>query len=307
MNDRQRIILYVPGIKPKPPVDVHRANLLRCLQEGLRRTSPGVARQLADDPDCLHVASWPHLMYPSPSDPGVDAPGLERLLRLPGPEQRDLEEARHWQLALLRVTYLLSDALPFLIDWVANPKVKETLIDSLRYLRNEGGLGQRIREFVAGALHDAWGDGRRILLIAHSMGSVIAFDTLWELSRRQQSALRVDTFMTLASPLGLNFMRHRLLSRRAAGAERYPDNIRCWHNLAAVGDLIALQRRLEPDYREMLDLGLIESIVDETDLHNYFRGPHGLNVHKCYGYMINPQVARAVAAWWPETVTAGTA
>jgi hypothetical protein len=298
MNARQRIILYVPGMKPKPPALVHRANLLRCLQEGLRRTSPAVARELAADPDCLRLVPWPHLFYPAPSDASLDAPGVERLLRLPGPEQADLEEARHWHKTLRRLTYLLSDALPFLIDWVADPKIKETLLDSLRYLRDDGGVGQRIREFVGGALHDALGEGHRVLLIAHSMGSVIAFDVLWELSRVQNNPARVDTFMTLASPLGLNFMRHRLLGRHAAGAGRFPANIRRWHNLAAVGDLIALQRSMSRDYREMLDLGLVEEIVDETDLHNYFRGQHGLNVHKCYGYMINPQVAAGIAAWW---------
>ena len=300
MSGQERLILYVPGMKPKPPAEVHRHNLLRCLQEGLRRTSPQVAKELAEQPDCLQMVPWTRLFYPVSSDASVDEPGLERLLSLPGPEPRDLEEARHWHKSLLRLAYLLSDAMPFLIDWIVDPKIKETMHDSLRYLRNDGGVASRIREFVSGALHDAWGGGRRLLVIAHSMGSVITFDTLWEISRRQHSDLRVDTFMSLASPLGLNFMRHRLISRQATGAERYPDNIRRWHNLSAVGDLTALQRRFARDYRQMLDLGLVESIVDETDLHNYFRGPHGLNVHKCYSYMINPQVTAGIAAWWQQ-------
>ena len=28
-----------------------------------------------------------------------------------------------------------------------------------------------------------------------------------------------------------------------------------------------------------------------------FRGPEGLNVHKCYGYMANVSVGRVIAAW----------
>ena len=298
MNGGERTILYIPGIKPKPPASVHRENLWRCLHEGLRRASPNVAAELAADPDCLQIAPWPHLFYPAPSDPRPDEPGLERLLSLPGPEARDLEEARHWHKSVQRFGYLLTDAFPFLIDWILNPGIKEAMHDSLIYLRNEGGIASRVREFVRGALRDAWGEGRRVLVIAHSMGSVIAFDVLWELSRQQHSPLRVDTFMSLASPLGLNFMRHRLLGRHASGAECYPDNIRRWHNLAAVGDLIPLQQRMAKDYRQMLELGLVEEIVDEVDLQNYFRGPHGLNVHKCYGYMINPQVAAGIARWW---------
>ena len=298
MSGGERVILYIPGIKPKPPAHVHRANLLRCLQEGLRRTSPDVAVELAAAPECLRIAPWPHLFYPAPSDPGPDEPGLERLLSLQGPEAQDLEEARHWHKTLLRLGYLLTDTFPFLVDWIVDPRIKETMHDALIYLRNDGGVGSRVREVVRGALRDAWGDGRRVLVIAHSMGSVIAFDVLWQLSREQRSPLRVDTFMTLASPLGLNFMRHRLLGSHALGAERYPDNIRRWHNLAAVGDLIALQRRMEKDYREILELGLVQEIVDEVELHNYFRGPGGLNVHKCYGYMINSRVAEGIAQWW---------
>jgi hypothetical protein len=296
----KRAILYIPGIKPKPPAAIHRLNLERCLLEGLRRTSPDVAEELATEPDCLRIAPWPHLFYPAPSDPVPDAPGIERLLKLPGPEPEDLEEARHWHKSVLRFSYLVTDAFPFLIDWVVSPRIKETMHDSLRYLRNEGGVGDRIREFVRGALHEAWADGHRLLVIAHSMGSVIAFECLWQLSRQKKDPLRVDTFMTLASPLGLNFMRHRIVNRHAQGAEKYPTNIRRWHNLAAVGDLIPLQRRMEKDYSEMLTHGLVDGIVDEVDLHNYFRGPQGLNVHKCYGYMINPQVCEAVARFWRD-------
>lgn len=298
MSQDDPIILYVPGINPKPPAAVHRENLLRCLVEGLRRTSPDVAEQLAAEPSCLRIVPWPHLFYPAPGDPAPDAPGLERLLSLPGPEPADLEESRHWHKSVLRLSYLVTDAFPFLIDWVLSPRIKETMHDSLRYLRNEGGVGSRVREFVRGALRDAWATNRRILVIAHSMGSVITYECLWQLSRQQQSPLKVDTLMTLASPLGLNFMRHRLLTRGARGAESYPSNIGRWHNLAAVGDLIALQRRLAKDFREMLELGLLEEIVDDVDLHNYWRGPQGLNVHKCYGYMINPQVCEGVARFW---------
>jgi len=298
VNTLEPVILYVPGIKPKPPAPIHRENLLRCLLEGLRRTSPDVAAELQARPQCLRIVPWPHLFYPAPSDPGPDAPYIDRMLELPGPEPADLEEARHWHKSALRLTYLLTDAFPFLIDWVVSPRIKETMQDSLRYLRNEGGVGSRVREFVRGALRDAWASDRRVLIIAHSMGSVIAYECLWQLSRQQESPIEIDTLMTLASPLGLNFMRHRILTHKATGAEQYPANIRRWHNLAAVGDLIPLQRRMARDYRQMLELGLVDEIRDDVDLHNYWRGPQGLNVHKCYGYMINPLVCEGIARFW---------
>ena len=62
-----------------------------------------------------------------------------------------------------------------------------------------------------------------------------------------------------------------------------------------------MDRRFADDYAPMLRLGLVESISDQTGLFNYFRGPEGLNVHKCYGYLVNPHTAAAVAGWWRET------
>lgn len=297
MNDTGKAIIYVPGMKPKPPAEIHRANLLRCLLEGLQRHDVQTARQLAEHEASFRLVPWPRIFYAEEKDPAPDQPGLERLLQLPGPESRDIEEAGHWHKQVARLAYLLCDTFPFLVDWVANPNVRATLQDSLRYLDNENGIASRIQEMLASELDDAAREQRAILVIAHSLGSVIAWDVLWILSRQHRADLRVD-LLTLGSPLGLNFMRHRLHGAHARGAERYPDNIRHWRNLSAIGEMTALDRRFANDYREMLRRGLVESITDETDLFNYFRGPDGLNVHKCYGYMINPRTAAAVSRWW---------
>ncbi|RMF98220.1 MAG: hypothetical protein D6727_03310 [Gammaproteobacteria bacterium] len=293
----QRRILYVPGMKPKPPAEWHERMLLRCLLTGLRRTDPVVAAELETAREVFSLVPWPHLFYTEVKDTAIDAPGLDRLLALPAPEARDIEEARHWQKQLARFAYLACDALPWLTRWIADPNVKATLQDSLRYLENRDGIAARIRELVAEALQAAAEGGRPVLLIAHSLGSVIAWDVLWSLSRQRSGPAAVD-FLTLGSPLGLNFFRHRLLGARAEGRARYPDNIRHWINLSAIGELTALDRRFADDYAPMLRLGLLDSITDETELYNYFRGAEGLNVHKCYGYLVNPHTAAAVADWW---------
>ncbi|MEO7386359.1 MAG: hypothetical protein ABIX37_05445, partial [Gammaproteobacteria bacterium] len=50
-----RRILYVPGIRAKPPPDIHRALMLRCLIEGIGRADEEVAAAFAADPDCLRL------------------------------------------------------------------------------------------------------------------------------------------------------------------------------------------------------------------------------------------------------------
>jgi hypothetical protein len=49
----------------------------------------------------------------------------------------------------------------------------------------------------------------------------------------------------------------------------------------------------------MLELGLIESITDVNGgIFNYFRDEEGLNVHRSYGYLVNPRVGEVIARWW---------
>jgi hypothetical protein len=62
-------IVYVPGIKPKPPAAEHRAALWRCLLEGVRRADAAVAGELAGQQDCFQLVSWAHVFYPTQRDP----------------------------------------------------------------------------------------------------------------------------------------------------------------------------------------------------------------------------------------------
>jgi hypothetical protein len=158
-----------------------------------------------------------------------------------------------------------------------------------------------VRQLVADALLAAWRAGDRVLLAGHSLGSVIAWDVLWEFSYRFAIPYHVDLFLTFGSPLGLRLVNSRLLGAREIGRRRYPTIIRRWANLSAVGELTALNQRMGDHFGEMLRLGLVESITDDTTLQTYFRNREGLNVHKCYGYMVNPVLAGTIARWWGGT------
>ena len=297
MSNSKDIIIYVPGMKPKPPADDHRETLWKCVVEGVRRADRTAARSLALHKEIFQLISWTSLFYSEQRDLAPDLPGVERLLRLDGPEARDVREALHWHKRIAQFVYLVSDAFPILIKLVANPDLKATLQDSLRYFRNENGVATEIRKMVSDALEAAWRTGHRIMLIGHSLGSVIAYDVLWELSRRQSSDVHVDHFMTLGSPLGLKFVKRRMLNTRHRETNQYPANIRKWSNLSAVGEMTALDRSFADDYRPMLEQNLVESITDHIELVNYFRGPEGLNVHRCYGYMVNEKTGVVIAEW----------
>lgn len=291
-------IIYVPGIKPKPPAHQHRAQLWRCLLEGARRANPATVPLLAAHPECFELVSWAPLFYRTQRDLALDLPGIERLLRLPAAEERDIREAASWGRRLTQRLYLLSDLIPPLMRLAARSELKITLRDTRRYLDNEDSVALKVRQMVSDALLAAWQAGHRVLLAGHSLGSVIAWDVLWELSHRFAVPYKVDLFLTFGSPLGLRLVSDRLLGSREFGRRRYPTIVHRWVNLSAVGELTALNQRMGDHFGEMSRLGLVESITDDTTLATYFRNGEGLNVHKCYGYMINPILAGTIADWW---------
>jgi len=292
-------ILFIPGKNPKPPAAEHRAQLLRCLVHGVARADPEVARKIAAQPEGFMLVSWNALYYDveKPLDP--DRAWIDALLARTGPSEDEVREALSWRRKLGRITVSIADLLPFLIPLLPDPAVKSTIEETRRYFRNDGGIGGRVRERLKVPLREMLARGDRILLVGHSMGSVIAYDTLWELWHIEGRRERIDTFLSLGSPLGMRFTQRRLCGARERGARRYPGNIRQWLNIAAEGDLTALDPTIADDFAAMRTYGQVDKLVDiDSGIFNYFRNAQGLNVHRSYGYLVNPRVGEVIANWW---------
>ncbi len=70
-------------------------------------------------------------------------------------------------------------------------------------------------------------------------------------------------------------------------------------NISSVGDLTALDRTFADDFSEMLALGMVNSIEDHCEgIYNFFHNEEGLNCHRSYGYLVNPDVGKVIADWW---------
>lgn len=293
--NRERII-YVTGMKPKPdPVD-HRRQLVRVLGRALARVDPEAADWLSRREQNFTLVSWTSLVYREPADISADMPGIERLIENPvaGPEDR--KAADSIGLALKRAWHLIGDSYPWLSRLIASSTLKITLDDVRLYLEDRDGIATRIRSRLIDQLIESWALGERVLLIGHSLGSVIAYDSLWHLSREAGSKGRVDLLLTMGSPLATRFIRKGLKGVDRRGAERYPDNIDRWVNVAARGEMVALHRRIKPFFAGMLRLGLVRSIEDAS-IYNHFRVGDRLNVHKSYGYLNHPVVAQLICEW----------
>ena len=300
------VILYIPGLLPKPEPEQHRDALLRCLLTGVQRLDADVASAIRETPGAFDVVSWTYDFYRTHRDFAIDAASIERVIDQEVPTPDDVAEASSWKRSLTRWIYRLGDRMPFLIPHIASERMEVHLRDLRRYLRDENGIAAHTRRMLKIPLRAATKGGHPVLLIAHSMGSVIAYESLWELTHTGRDRVLVDLLLTMGSPLGQRYMQKRLKGADRIGHDRYPNNVRHWKNLAAVGDLTALDPYLADDFAQMLELGILESFVDQP-VHTHFRLDGELNVHSEYGYLVNETTARTVADWWRATERSGSA
>lgn len=124
-----------------------------------------------------------------------------------------------------------------ILDWFRQPN--EYLGDFVKYLVSRR-IRNAIKEKLKEQLRPLTGQGFQVSIIAHSWGTVAAYDSLHDLST-EVPGLEVRSLVTLGSPL---WMVRRLLDERS-GVK--PPNLTQWQNIHARGDVIGSW--LKPAYR----------------------------------------------------------
>ena len=290
-------IIFVPGKNPKPQAAQHREMLWKTLIEGVRRADRTLASKLQAHFTQFHLISWNYLFYQIYKDITPDIPWIDALINKHGPTEQDIQEASSWHKRLDRMLFTLADHFPFIIRFLPK-EVKSAATEMNRYFNNIDNIACDIRQLLKQTLRPLIEKNEPVLLIGHSLGSVIAYDTLWELSNQEGLHGKVD-FLTIGSPLGMHYVQRRLMGMRENGKKSYPKLIRRWINLSSEGDIIALERNFHDSFEEMLNQGLVKSIEDYGHgIYNYYRSDEGLNSHRSYGYLVNPAAGSLIAEWW---------
>jgi hypothetical protein len=104
------------------------------------------------------------------------------------------------------------------------------------------------------------------VVIAHSLGSVVAYETLWA------TGMTVPTLVTVGSPLAVPQIFHRLSPAPVEGRGARPPGVGRWCNIADVGDVVAIP------------IGGVAKNFDglEADLHDTIAP---INPHKLTSYL----------------------
>ena len=139
---------------------------------------------------------------------------------------------------------------------------------------------------------------RDTMLIAHSMGSIIAYDVLRELGKNSQN--RISDFITIGSPLGLPHVKGKILEEAENDGRdvevRTPTMVkRRWVNFADKRDPVAMDERLRDDYAANKSGVRVEDDLVSNTYHIEVNGKDTKNHHKSYGYLRTPEFTRALA------------
>lgn len=138
--------------------------------------------------------------------------------------------------------------------------------DVYHYLMTPG-IQEEIAEGVAGALSS---DAESVV-VAHSLGSVVAYKLL----RENPDRFRVPTFITVGSPLGVTAIR------RALAPIAFPAGVRRWRNAYDPHDIVALHPLEKPWF------GVTPEVSNMGNVDNRTANRHGIS-----GYLSDPVVAR---------------
>ena len=184
-------------------------------------------------------------------------------------------------------------------EWLLSAKIRDLLYywDKGRKLTdrqgNEDSAGNVLRSELTAELNRV--RGRRIMLIAHSMGAVIGYDVLRDIGRTAPD-FEVDHLVTIGAPLGLptvksNIRRVRNYNQRSARVRTPTIVVGKWVNYADRTDPISFDIHLSDDYGPNA-----RGVRARDDLvYNDYVSPTGeKNSHKSYGYLRTPEASELI-------------
>jgi hypothetical protein len=118
------------------------------------------------------------------------------------------------------------------------------------------------RQAVRDAVAETLAACRPRIVIAHSLGSVVAYETLW------RSGTGIDLLLTLGSPLAMpGAIFDRLDPAPVNGRGSRPPCVAHWVNLADVGDFVAIPRAGLSSRFDGLDYDNPAIVIDEREFH----------------------------------------
>jgi len=169
---------------------------------------------------------------------------------------------------------------------IGSPRVVIRALDDVNlYMTPNGAIACQVNRVVRDAVIDAAHRGRPVVIAAHSLGTLVSFRVLNELSRSHPE-ITIDRFVTFGSQLPLQGLPEILVGQDSLQSLMLP-NVKSWVNIVGLGDPAAWAVR-DNDRIDQSDRRIVELNVatDPSDQHSAF------------AYLKHPLTALAIGRAW---------
>ena len=287
-----KVVIFIHGLENKPPKKLLKKWYLKSIEEGFSKH--GYALPHFD----FEVVYWADLLYIRPLDPLIDDKQHRLYLdepyhpsNLSGSNRESPSFKRKLFDRLEKFTdglFLSKNSLvnvEYIFDWITSRTFRDLHI----YYRKGVSINKQPEESAKKIIRERLKNTlvthqkQEILLIAHSMGSIVAYDVLTFMVPE----INIHSLITLGSPLGLPMIKREIfkefeLDYTSQTQLPTPENIRkAWHNLADLDDNVAINYNLEDDYAANA-VGVAPKDVLVVNDYEY-QGRK--NPHKSFGYL----------------------
>jgi len=295
-----KIIIGIHGLGNKPPQKLLKKWWKKSIQDGLKLI--GHPRLFFK----FELVYWANCLHPIPRNPNITdrndpaflkepyVPCHNYIRKTPGRLRQKFLDYLEKQIDKIFLKPDLSIHFSSVTDLIIHRFFKDLEAyysqASIDYNGSECLVKDMIRDQLARIIRKY--KHHEILLIGHSMGSIIAYDVLTQ----TVPEIEIDTFVTIGSPLGFPVIMSKIASEQRQVLIKKailstPENVlRNWFNFSDLKDRVAMNYSLSDDYDENSNQ---VRAIDKVVYNNYeYNGKK--NPHKIYGYLRTPEFAEVV-------------
>ncbi len=289
-----KIIIGIHGLGNKPPKKLLEKWWKSAMLEGLNHVNmphPFIK---------FEMIYWADLLYPRPKDQNITDTESPLFIDEPYSEAKNWTE-KEINSKRIKIQKFIEEQLEKLLlnedgtlnfSIVTDKIIQHYFRDLDIYYSSEciNNSSVLIREAIRDRLSKALKKhaGKQIFLIAHSMGSIVAYDVLCS----EPDKIKVDTLATIGSPLGLPIIKTKLVSETADQTKlAVPENVRNnWYNFSDLEDKVAINFDLADDYFPNKN----KVKIKDFQVSNNYETNELRNPHKSFGYLRAPELANQI-------------
>ncbi len=293
-----RVIIGVHGLGNKPDKDTLHEWWKRSIHEGLEKN--GFKNPLPE----IEMVYWADIMHEKPLDKTIGDPESPLYIDeayTPQPPNYVPGNNKILQRVLVFLgkqinKIFLNDDFTLNYSFIADFIVRKYFRDMDIYYREDCRMENyelcKVKELIKKRLSYTLEKHKdnEIMLVSHSMGSIVAFDVMSFISPE----IKVHTFVTLGSPLGLPLIVSKIATQYKNSPKGKKEMItppgvyKRWYNFYDVLDKITLNQNLGLRYEPNHHMVKPKDIKVVNDYHSQ-EGIH--NPHKSFGYLRNKEFA----------------